>query len=136
MISPRSKGSTPRMIDHSHRILMLEALERYLSKKMLVSVTRVAIAGRDQPVRVNGVTPDLMGVTQMVGQPVYGVVEECDTYAASDSVVRLDSLSRVASAAAYLVVPAACYEPAKSYVLATFPDRSITVLPYGKVEDG
>jgi len=115
----------------SHRREMVAALERYLAKNRLVTVTGSVLSGR-RPKNVNGSVPDLEGVTLMVGQPVFGAAEECDTYAYVDSRARLDALSKVQNAAVFLVVPAECYVPAKSYVQRTFPERNITVLPFGK----
>lgn len=114
------------------REAMLAALERYLSKKRLVNVIKVAVAGREQPRSVNGAVPDMEGVTSMVGQRVFGVAERCDTYAADCSRARLDALSRVNDAAVFLVVPHECYSWAKKYVLDNFQGRDIEVLPYGK----
>jgi hypothetical protein len=114
------------------RDAMLAALERYLSKKRLINVTHVAVAGRRQPRRVNGFVPDVEGLTSIVGQPVYGVAESCDTYASESSGARLEALSRSPSDAIFLVVPHSCYERAKEYVEISLPGRNIEVLPYGK----
>ena len=111
---------------------MIAALGTYLTKKRLVNVTKMALAGHEMPRPVNGTVPDLEGVVSIVGQKVYGAAEECDTYSFVDSRVRLEALSRVSNAAVFLVVPGECFTPAKRYVLANFPDRNITVLPYGK----
>jgi len=111
---------------------MLGALERYLTKHRLVSVTKMAVAGRDQPRNVNGTVPDLEGLTEMVGQPVFGVAERCDTYASEGARRRIDALSRVRNAEVFLAVPAECYDWAKRFVESSFPGRNITVMPYGK----
>lgn len=114
------------------RVAMLEALERYLSKRRLVNVTRVAVAGREQPRNVNGFVPDIEGMTSIIGQPAYGVAEKCDTYAAEGARARLDALSRTSSHAVFLLVPRSCYDRAKEYVEISLPGRNIEVLPYGK----
>jgi len=111
---------------------MLGALERYLTKQRLVTVTKMAVAGHDQPRNVNGTVPDLEGLTEMVGQPVFGVAERCDTYASDGARQRIDALSRVRNAEVFVAVPAQCYDWAKRYMESNFAGRNITVLPYGK----
>jgi len=111
---------------------MIEALERYLIKNWLVNITRKTLPGRDSLKRVSVNVPDIEGVTPFLGQPVFGAAEECDTYAMRDATARLDEFSKVRNAAVFLVVPAECYIPAKSYVQSNLPGRNITVLPYGK----
>lgn len=114
------------------RVNMVSALNRYLSKKRLIAVTRMAVPGYSQPRAVKGVVPDMEAVTLLTGQPVYGAVEKCETYASDAARARLTALSRIDSAAVFLVVPAACYQAAKQYVQSAFPDSEITVLPFGK----
>ena len=111
---------------------MVTALAHYLQKKRLVNVVRMSTAGYDKPRSVNDTVPDIEAVTSMVGQPVFGAAEECDTYALEESQARLDALSRVRDAAVFLVVPYGCLKEAKRQVQGRFPDRDITVLPYGK----
>jgi hypothetical protein len=111
---------------------MVAALGRHLAKKRLVNITRMTMSGYERPRPINGAVPDIEGVTSMVGQPVFGVAEECKTFALEESTARLDSLSRVRNAAVFLVVPQECYHNAKGLIQARFPDRDITALPYGK----
>lgn len=113
---------------------MLGALERYLIKYWLVNVTRTAGRGRGPRARVDMDSPDIEGVTSFLGQPVFGAVEECDTYAMKEARERLERLSDVRNAAVFLVVPAECLVPAKRYVQDKLEGRNITVLPYGSPE--
>lgn len=114
---------------------MLAALARYLSKKRLANITRMAAPGHERPKRHNGVVPDIEALTSMVGIPVFGVAEDCETFALSGSTARLDALSRVTNAETFLVVPRSCYPSATQLVREKFKGRDITVLPYsGKAQ--
>jgi hypothetical protein len=123
---------TEAAVPISAREEMVAALGRYLTKTRLVSITKMSLAGHDPPKVVNGAVPDIEGLTEFVGQPVFGAAEECGSYRLKDSRTRLDALSRVTNAAVFLVVPNACFADAREYVRSEFPDRDITVLPYGK----
>jgi hypothetical protein len=115
-----------------HHDRMVEALGRYLARKLQVNITGTALAGHNQPKIVNGCVPDVEGVESFSGYPVFGEAEECDTYADEHARDHLDIFSRVLNGAVFLVVPASCYAAAETYVQSMFPGRNITVLPYGK----
>lgn len=122
----------PGVQANSHRDEMVGALSRYLTKHRLVTITKMALAGWDAPTAVNGVFPEVEGVTEFVGSRVFGTAEECETYAQRGARERLDALSRVPGASVFVVVPKACFAAAREHLQAEFRDRDITVLPYGK----